>query len=240
MDLKKWDREFDRIKKELAPLGLRFDLDAKARDVLGGLIGEEGEESLRKLKGKAVVVFGNADGMEKALARLAEAGALGGVEKIAADNATKRLLANRIVPSVVCTDLDGDLNAIAEAGRKGAAVVVHAHGDNIGKIRRAVERLEECGCRIVGTTQARPTKKVHNYYGFTDGDRALFLAKRFGARKIGYAGFSFRKKKYAAAKRLIGLLKKEKKGIYDLNSKKEFLEFVRRKNGLGRVRKARH
>jgi len=91
--------------------------------------------------------------------------------------------------------------------------------------------LEECGCRIVGTTQVKPRGRVHNYGGFTDGDRAIFLAKRFGAKKIGYAGFSFRKRKYAAAKRLVELLKKEKKEIYYLNSKKEFLEFAGRKNG---------
>ena len=44
---------------------------------------------------------------------------------------------------------------------------------------------------VIGTTQAEPFPGIYNYGGFTDGDRAVFLAIHFGARKIILKGFDF-------------------------------------------------
>jgi uncharacterized Rossmann fold enzyme len=55
------------------------------------------------------------------------------------------------------------------------------------RIRRHVPRFKN----VVGTTQSEPRRKVYNFGGFTDGDRALFLAKAFGASRVTCLGFDF-------------------------------------------------
>ncbi|MCD4845395.1 MAG: DUF115 domain-containing protein [Methanosarcinales archaeon] len=126
---------------------------------------------------------------------------------IAADGATAVLMNTGIVPHIIVTDLDGDIEAQIEANSQGAIMVVHAHGDNIPVINSVVPRLGN----IIGSTQARPLENVFNFGGFTDGDRCVFLAKEFGASDIIMIGFDFsdpdvtdiKKKKLKWAKRLI-------------------------------------
>ncbi len=43
----------------------------------------------------------------------------------------------------------------------------------------------------IGTTQATPIGKVNNFGGFTDGDRCVFLADYFNAKKIILLGMDF-------------------------------------------------
>ena len=43
----------------------------------------------------------------------------------------------------------------------------------------------------MGTTQAQPIGNLYNFGGFTDGDRALFLAVALGASQITLAGMDF-------------------------------------------------
>ena len=57
-------------------------------------------------------------------------------------------------------------------------MVVHAHGDNIEKIH-LVKNFKNC----IGTTQTKSFGKLHNFGGFTDGDRCVFLANHFKAKK---------------------------------------------------------
>ncbi len=46
--------------------------------------------------------------------------------------------------------------------------------------------------RILGTCQTEPPLDVvYNFGGFTDGDRAAFLAEELGAREITLVGFDF-------------------------------------------------
>lgn len=54
----------------------------------------------------------------------------------------------------------------------------------------------------MGTTQSKPLKNVYNFGGFTDGDRAVFLAIKLGAKKIILAGMDFGEKitKYSRPK----------------------------------------
>ncbi len=95
---------------------------------------------------------------------------------IAADSATLPLLENGVAPHIVITDLDGDMECLNHF-RNSAIYVVHAHGDNVPALPM-VERFPSC----MGTTQNEPVGKVYNIGGFTDGDRAVFLAHHFGAR----------------------------------------------------------
>jgi uncharacterized Rossmann fold enzyme len=81
--------------------------------------------------------------------------------------------------------LDGDVDDQLEAWRKGSWIVVHAHGDNMPRVSEVVPKIN---ARILGTTQVRPFGRLYNFGGFTDGDRAAFMAHELGASKIYLAG----------------------------------------------------
>lgn len=91
-------------------------------------------------------------------------------------------------------------------------MVVHAHGDNMDKVADLVPGLD----RVVGTTQSVPLRNVHNFGGFSDGDRAVFLSVWFYAKKVKLLGFDYhdpsvneiKKKKLKWAERLIAQLRK--------------------------------
>ena len=108
------------------------------------------------------------------------------VTKIVADGATKAIIENGLKPDIVVTDLDGDTKSLKKAGRTDTVMVVHAHGDNSEKIH-LVKNFKNC----VGTTQTKPVGQVHSFGGFTDGDRCVFLASHFKAKKIILLGMDF-------------------------------------------------
>jgi hypothetical protein len=128
---------------------------------------------------------------------------------IAADGATSVLLRNAIIPDIIVTDLDGVIGDIIYANRLGSLIVMHAHGDNIEKVRRVLPELK--WGMVMCTTQGKPLHNVHNFGGFTDGDRAVFMAKEMGAKRIELIGFDFgdesvsdtKRKKLEWAKKLI-------------------------------------
>lgn len=107
---------------------------------------------------------------------------------LAADGATTALLEINVIPDVIVSDLDGRIEDILFANREGTVVFIHAHGDNIDKLKRYVHLFND---QIIGTTQVEPKDKVLNFYGFTDGDRAVFLAYYLGAKKIFLIGMDF-------------------------------------------------
>ena len=107
---------------------------------------------------------------------------------VAVDGACRAFLEDGVISDVVVTDLDGDVNALVGAASLGSVMIVHAHGDNIQKIKEIVPKLEG---RVYGTTQRTPTQKVLNFGGFTDGDRAVVLAERFKPKTIYLAGMDF-------------------------------------------------
>jgi len=92
-------------------------------------------------------------------------------------------------PDAIVTDLDGDPDLIMKCQDEGSRLVVHAHGDNQEKLGRIVPGLKE---EILCTTQNVPFGKIYNFAGFTDGDRAAFLADYLGAQSITLLGFNFR------------------------------------------------
>ena len=108
------------------------------------------------------------------------------VTKIVADGATKAIIKNGLKPDIVVTDLDGDIKSLKKAGRMDTIMVVHAHGDNSEKIH-LVKNFKNC----MGTTQTKPIGGIHSFGGFTDGDRCVFLANHFKAKKIILLGMDF-------------------------------------------------
>jgi len=122
---------------------------------------------------------------------------------ICADSAISNLLDRDIIPDIVVTDLDGPINDLVYASKNGAIMGVHAHGDNIDKLRFARYFNE-----LYGTTQAEPFSNIYNFGGFTDGDRSVFLAHEFKSKKILLSGFDFDN---VSAKDNLNLNKKKKK-----------------------------
>jgi len=108
------------------------------------------------------------------------------ITKIVADGATKAIIENNLKPDIIVTDLDGDIKSLKKAGRTNTIMIVHAHGDNTEKIH-LVKYFKNC----IGTTQTKSVGKVHNFGGFTDGDRCVFLASHFKAKKIILLGMDF-------------------------------------------------
>jgi len=108
------------------------------------------------------------------------------ITKIVADGATKAIIENGLKPDIVVTDLDGDIKSLKKAGRTKTIMVVHAHGDNSERIN-LVKYFKNC----IGTTQAKPIGIINNFGGFTDGDRCVFLANHFKAKKIVLLGMDF-------------------------------------------------
>jgi 2-amino-4-hydroxy-6-hydroxymethyldihydropteridine diphosphokinase len=105
---------------------------------------------------------------------------------VAADGAVRPCLNAGLVPAVVATDLDGPVPAEIEANGRGALVVVHAHGDNVPALERWVPEFPG---PVVGSWAGPPRDGLLDVGGFTDGDRAAYLAEEVGARRILLWGF---------------------------------------------------
>ncbi|HXV46313.1 MAG TPA: 6-hydroxymethylpterin diphosphokinase MptE-like protein [Nitrososphaera sp.] len=161
----------------------------------------------KKIKGKNVIVVGAGPSLEdvKVLKFVKKNKKF---VKIAADSAVQFLIENKIKPDIVVTDLDGNPASLKKAEREGAVVVVHAHGDNTAMLKRLVPKFK----KVVGSTQVMPVENVHNFGGFTDGDRSVFLAEEFGARKIVLVGMDFGNKigKFSKKKVKDAALKRQK------------------------------
>ena len=135
------------------------------------------------LKNQNVLVIGSGPSLAKAIPMLKN---FKKIVKIVADSAVKPLVENGIRPDIIVTDLDGDENVLKKIGRTNTIFVVHAHGDNMNKLG-LIKNFKNC----LGTTQAKPFGKLYNFGGFTDGDRAVFLASYFDAKKIILLGMDF-------------------------------------------------
>jgi uncharacterized Rossmann fold enzyme len=159
---------FDRAQDEEAARVLSLLLTRDDCTVLEGLC-----------RDRDVTVCGNAPNLRS------ELGGIGG-SIFAADAAALVLWEEGIMPGAVFTDLDGADDLFVEMNRQGTIIVIHAHGDNIPLLRRWVPRFPG---PLLGTTQAAPLPHVHNFGGFTDGDRAVFAADALGAREIEIIGF---------------------------------------------------
>jgi len=107
---------------------------------------------------------------------------------VAADGATATCLDAGLVPAVVVTDLDGPVPALITANRRGSLVVVHGHGDNLPALSEWVPQFPG---ELAGSWAGPPRPSLIDVGGFTDGDRAAYLAEHVGARRILLWGFDF-------------------------------------------------
>ncbi|HWQ64523.1 MAG TPA: 6-hydroxymethylpterin diphosphokinase MptE-like protein [Methanospirillum sp.] len=105
---------------------------------------------------------------------------------IAADAAASVLLSCGVRPAVIVTDLDGIDEYAIDLNNNGTILVVHAHGDNIPRIKTWVPKFSG---PLILTTQGRPFQNIHNFGGFSDGDRAVYMARDCGASEIHLLGF---------------------------------------------------
>jgi len=189
----------------LADFGFDRAADEEAARVLDRLLPRDSLPLLEaRIRGKEVTVCGNAPTLDRDLNRLT------GVV-VAADRAADRLFRHGVRPAAIATDLDGATEEFVEMNLRGTVIVVHAHGDNIPLLHRWVPHLPG---PLVGTTQARPVGRIHNFGGFSDGDRAVFLAHAMGASRVSLAGFDLddpavgpvKREKLLLARRLLALL----------------------------------
>ena len=181
MEFSRWEVYYNQI---LSDFGYDRGEDERAARTLSELLGDRAssDDVLREtIEGRTVTVAGDADSLER------EIGDMTGVV-ISADEATSVLLANDIVPDAFTTDLDGNVEDLVRANSLGAVAIIHAHGDNIQTLR---EHVPKFAGRVVATTQTEPLENVHDFGGFTDGDRAVFIADHFGAEEIRLVGFDF-------------------------------------------------
>jgi len=172
-----------------AEFGYSTERDQEAAKLLSGMIKKKALDPKvleKKIKGKNVIVVGAGPSLE-------DSRTLGFIKKnkssvkIVADGATEFLLENKIKPDIVVTDLDGSPSALQKAEKGGAIMVVHAHGDNTAMLKKLVPKFK----KLVGSTQVMPVENVYNFGGFTDGDRCVFLAEEFGAKRIVLVGMDF-------------------------------------------------
>lgn len=202
-------------------LGLNEEEDKEAATLLNSLLPkkEKSEDTARlerAIKGRYVFVYGAGPSLKRDIKAI-KAAYLHQEKKyvaIAADGAGKALMEEGINPEIHVTDLDGYTDNILAANKKGAITVVHAHADNMKQQKEIVPKLKD----PIGTTQLAPFGKLHNFGGFTDGDRGVFLAEHFKAGLIILAGMNYdddigeysgtfqrekKQKKLGIAKRLI-------------------------------------
>ena len=177
-----WESKYREILKDF---GYSRKKDSQSCKLLDSLLPKKMEtKKIRDLiENKPVFVVGAGPSLPSCISILKK---YNKITKIVADGATRAIIENDLKPDIVVTDLDGDIKSLKKAGRTNTVMVVHAHGDNSEKIH-LVKNFKNC----VGTTQTKPIGKVHNFGGFTDGDRCVFLASNFKAKKIILLGMDF-------------------------------------------------
>ena len=166
----------------LAEFGFTEEADIEAAKVLNELVPENPPiDRLKNLiDGRTVNVFGAGPTLE-------EIDEFPQGTSIVADGATSYFIENGKVPDIIVTDLDGQMEDIVEANKKGSLIVVHAHASNVPEIKKYASEFDT----FVGTTQAEAFGKLFNFGGFMDGDRCVFLAHFFDAREIRIFGIDF-------------------------------------------------
>ncbi len=108
---------------------------------------------------------------------------------ICADGATRCCIDSGVKPDIVVTDLDGIQGF--EKLLRDILVVVHAHGDNMRLLTTSLPLILDVSSGVIGTSQCLVSSRVRIFGGFTDGDRAAYLASYFNAQRVGLVGFDF-------------------------------------------------
>ncbi len=202
MRFEEWEPHYTEI---LDYFGFDRVADEEAGALLAEILPRDDIGALKSLiSGKKVTICGNAPCLASELDRIE------GVV-IAADAAALVLYNAGILPDAIFTDLDGADDSFITMNEGKAIIAVHAHGDNMPLLRRWVPRFPG---KLIGTTQAAPLPHIHNFGGFTDGDRPAFAADALGATDLNFIGFDLsdtsvdpmKRGKLFWARRLIGMI----------------------------------
>jgi len=223
MDLERWQPWYRRIASRLK---LNPELDQAATDLLSGLLSEKGltaDAVTAKLKGRNVIVAGAGPSLDGNLQSLLNSELPASWMFIAADGATSALLDNGLTPTVVVSDIDGQMDDILLAGRRGAIIVVHGHSDNCDALKAYVPKVST---PILGSTQVEPRRKVYNFGGFTDGDRCVFLCEAAAVKTVVLVGMDLGREVgcYSKELKIGGRMLKRKR--MKLNIAKELLAWL--------------
>jgi uncharacterized Rossmann fold enzyme len=172
--------------------GFSLDRERLAADRLRALLPAEALEAplqrcRLRIDGREAVVVGLAPGAGAPPIHLLSSAPKPRVV-LAADGAAAACLSAGIVPDLVVTDLDGPVASEVTANARGALVVVHAHSDNVPAVERWVPEFSGALC---GSWAGPPTPELIDVGGFTDGDRAAYLADALGAARVLLWGFDF-------------------------------------------------
>ena len=221
MTIEGWQTRYSDILKEF---GYSKSKDLKSAKLLSSFLKRTGSmKNLRqKIKRQTVFVIGAGPSLSSSIPILKK---YNKITKIVADGASKALVENKIRPDIVVSDLDGDMKTLRKIGKGNSIIVTHAHGDNFDKLKLVLE-FKNC----IGTTETKPFGKLYNFGGFTDGDRCVFLAHHFMAKKIILFGMDFGTKigKYSKTK-----ISDKKTKIKKLRRAKKLLEWLASKNCSG-------
>ncbi|MDI6729936.1 MAG: DUF115 domain-containing protein [Candidatus Altarchaeum sp.] len=155
----------------------------------------------KKIVGKNIMIFGAGPSLIPDLEQLMKLKNFDLFIKICADGATKALIEQKIIPDFVVSDLDGDTGAIKKANEKETILLIHAHGNNIEAIKKYVPKFKN----LILTTQTNlKLKNLHNFGGFTDGDRSVFFALKFKPKVVILVGMDFGNKIGEYSKKISG------------------------------------
>lgn len=190
MFYEEWEPIYKRIVRDF---NFNTEDDKKTAQVLNKLLeNKKNLCSVNKLENlisnKEVVIFGAGHSLKNSIRNYKKR--LEDKVKISADGATTALLECNMHPNIIVTDLDGRISDQIKANSNGSTTVIHAHGNNINEINKYTAKFKGT---VFGTTQTDPNPydNIHNFGGFTDGDRAAYLAVHFHARKMYLVGFDF-------------------------------------------------
>jgi len=195
MKFDQWEEWYKRI---LDDFGFSEEMDEKSANLLSTILKRQGSIKLENVLDNIptnknaienFMVFGAGPSLKPNIKQIKENLDINDHILIAADGATTALLEEKIVPDIVATDLDGKLEDLLIANDLGSFFVIHAHGNNEDEIRKYTPKFKH----VLGTTQSKPIANLYNFGGFTDGDRAVFLAIALGAKKILLGGMDFGK-----------------------------------------------
>jgi len=178
-----WEPIYEAI---LADFGFERAADERARDVAADFATSFDDNRLAVLDGARVAVVGAAPSLA---AELLDFDRTSVDAVVAASTAVDVLADAGIGVDLMVTDLDKNASTARELTRAGTPVAAHAHGDNIPAVREWLPQFDSTQTLV--TTQAAPRDAVDNYGGFTDGDRAAFLADAFGASELRFLGWAF-------------------------------------------------
>lgn len=167
--------------------------DRRATRILSLLIkGIKAEPLLNRLRssieGREIVICGAGPSLGEGLDWIRNENGIERRTFIAADGATTAFVERNMACDIIVSDLDGRVDDIRAMIEEGALCIVHAHGDNINIIESVVPDLGE----ILGSTQVEPLDNVHLWGGFTDGDRACYIASHYHPKDVILLGMDFR------------------------------------------------